>query len=146
MWIVIGVVVLVLILLVVSSNAGRKQQMEQARLELTAEHQRLQRENPEHADAKMGLEEFILSRLNEGHAKLRDNKRQMLRAGARFGLIGGVITIAGWLIFLSVFGLPFDALVGFVLPLVVGGGLGFSIGVVFTRIKQGQVRLRTQAE
>ena len=86
MWIVIGVIALVLILLFIVSNAGQKQ----IRLHLTAEHQRLQREQPEHDEAKMGLEEFILSRLNEITEAKNRNKKTIIR----FAGIGGVIAAA----------------------------------------------------
>jgi len=90
MLIAIIVILLILILLSVAGAAARKRQEQEARLHLTAEHQRLQRENPEHPDATMGLEELFLSRLNE----LKSAQRRNLKLILRYGGIGAAVVAA----------------------------------------------------
>jgi Na+/proline symporter len=137
------VVLLVLILLSVIGASARKRQEEQARLELTAEHQRIQRENPEHPDAKMGLEEFILSRINE----LKSIRRRNLGIVLRYGGIG----VVGFAILMAIVG----ATTGFgsesLMSIIIGTAffglaIGGIVGSIVVLFKHGRPKLRIKTE
>lgn len=135
----LGVPVLLLIILVIVSSFETKRRGENFRLVLTAEHQRLQRENPEHPDAQMGLEELMVARLGEAKLSVQRHRKIMLRYGGIGALVAFVIAIiidqimylGGSFSFFS-FGLAFF---GFALGAVVGG--------VVSLVKHGRPKLRT---
>jgi hypothetical protein len=142
MWIVIGVIVLVLILFVLSGSFSKKQQEDQIRLELTAEHQRLQREDPNHPDAQLGIEELILSRKNEVRGIQQQNMRTILKYGAIGGLgVGTVLFIWGQMI--SYDGFPMAMILGIS---TFGMALGGLAGAVVSLKKRGRPKLRVKAE
>jgi len=136
------VILLLLILFSVAGATARKRQEEAARLHLTAEHQRLQRENPEHPDATMGLEEFFLSRFTE----LRSAQRRNLKLILRYGSIGaaGVAVIAYiWGITLSYDGFPLILIVSLSFFGLALGGLA---GAIKAMVIFGRPKLRTKTE
>ncbi len=136
------VILLLLILFSVAGAAARKRQEEAARLHLTAEHQRLQRENPEHPDAAMGLEEFFLSRLNELKSAQRRNLKLILRYGG-IGAAGVAVIAYIWGITLSYDGFPLTLIfsVSFF-----GLAIGGFAGAVKVMVKHGRPKLRIKTE
>ena len=142
MWIVIGVILLLFILFAVSGNAARKRQEEQARLELTAEHQRLQRENPEHPDTEMGLEEFILSRVTELKTAQQRNLRTILRYGG-IGAVGVAAVTYVWGELISYKGFPLTLVFSLAFFGLAIGGL---VAAVTVLVKHGRPKLRIRTE
>jgi len=136
------VILLFFILLSVAGAAARKRQEEQARLHLTAEHQRLQREAPEHPDANMGLEEFFLSRTNELRVAQRRNLRAILRYGG-IGAVGVAVIAYIWGITMSYDGFPLSLI--FSLSFF-GLAIGGFAGAVTVMVKFGRPKLRIKTE
>jgi hypothetical protein len=140
----IGFIILLLLIgLVLLGKAASKRQEEQAKLHLTAEHQRLQRENPEHPDAKMGFEELFLSRLNE----LKSVRKRNLGVVLRYGGIGAVsVVVICYILDLTIGrgnGLTFDQIIGL---LIIGITIGVIAGSIVVFFKYGSPKLRIKTE
>lgn len=135
------IIILLVIAVMILGNIRRE---EKEKFQLTAEYQRLQRENPEHDEAKMGLEEFILSRFSE----LRRSEKRNMWARIRFSAIGGITCAI--LTFIVVKTMPYDwSLITteiVILSFVLGAYLGICVGLVTTFIKHGRPRLRVKTE
>jgi len=138
MWIVIGVVVLFLILLFLAGNSQEKQ----VTMELTAEHQRLQRESPEHPDARMGLEEFVLSRQKELRAAKKRNLGIVLRYGG-IGAAGVAVITYIWGMSMTYDGFPLSLIFSLSFFGLAVGGLA---GAVMVMVKFGRPKLRIRTE
>lgn len=138
---------LVLILLAIAGNSARKRQEEQAKLQLTAEHQRLQREKPEHPDAKMGFEEFFLSRLNE----LQSARKRNLKVVLRYGGIGAILLVLLFVILEYTRSHPIghgpEISFGLILGLsFFGMSIGAIIGSIVVFFKHGTPKIRVKTE
>ena len=84
----IFIIVGVLVLIAIYSLSQQKKQNTEIEQRLEAEHSRLQRENPDHPNAKKGLAEFIIHK--------KDNAVKKAKKPAMIGLfVGTIISVIG---------------------------------------------------